>query len=87
MVSSTPRSLFTLGKEPVPILEEAGWAPRPGWTAENLVPTGIFFIITSGGGSIQLSNDSLMQNELYVEHWCIYGIEIYMMKNYIEKVK
>jgi hypothetical protein len=36
--------LFTPGKEPVPIVQEAGWAPRPVWTsAENLTPTGIQF--------------------------------------------
>ena len=30
------------GKEPVPIVQEAGWAPGPVWTgAENLAPTGI----------------------------------------------
>ena len=27
-------------KDPVPILQEAGWAPGPVWTAENLAPTG-----------------------------------------------
>jgi hypothetical protein len=33
---------FTPWKDPVPIVQEAGWAPRPIWTgAENLVPTGI----------------------------------------------
>jgi len=37
-----PRPLFTPGKDPVPIVEEAGWAPGPVWTgAENLTPTGI----------------------------------------------
>ena len=37
-----PRPLFTPGKDPVPIVEEAGWAPGPVWTgAENLAPTGI----------------------------------------------
>jgi len=37
-----PRPLFTPGKEPVPIAQEAGWAPGPVWTgAENLAPTGI----------------------------------------------
>ena len=41
-VSVTPRSLFTSGKDPVPIVQEAGWAPGPVWTgAENLAPTGI----------------------------------------------
>jgi len=39
MVSSTPRPHFTPGKEPVPILQEAGWAPGPVWTgSENLAP-------------------------------------------------
>ena len=41
-VSITPRLLFTPGKYPVPIVQEAGWAPGPVWTgAENLAPTGI----------------------------------------------
>ena len=32
----------TPGKDPVPIAQEAGWAPGSVWTgAENLVPTGI----------------------------------------------
>jgi len=30
------------GKDPVPIVQEAGWASEPVWTgAENLAPTGI----------------------------------------------
>ena len=42
VVSVTPRPLFTPGKDPVPIVQEAGWAPRPVWTvAENLADTGI----------------------------------------------
>ena len=37
-----PRPLFTPGKDTVPIVQEAGWAPGPVWTgAENLAPTGI----------------------------------------------
>ena len=36
VVSSTPRSYFTPGKDPVPIVQVAGWAPGPVWTAENL---------------------------------------------------
>jgi hypothetical protein len=37
-----PWPLFTPGKDPVPIEQEAGWAPGPVWTgAENLAPTGI----------------------------------------------
>ena len=42
MVSSTLRPHFTPGKDPVPILQEAGWAPRPVLTgAENHAPIGI----------------------------------------------
>jgi hypothetical protein len=32
---------FTAGKDPVPIVQEAGWIPGPVWTsAENLAPPG-----------------------------------------------
>ena len=31
VVSSTPQPHFTLWKDPVPILQEAGWAPGPVW--------------------------------------------------------
>ena len=41
VVSSMPWPHFTPGKDPVPILQEAGWAPGPVWGAEMLVPTGI----------------------------------------------
>ena len=41
-VSVTPRPFFPPGKDPVPIVQEAGWAPGPVWTgAENLAPSGI----------------------------------------------
>jgi hypothetical protein len=44
-VSVTPRPLFTPGKDPVPIVQEVGWAPGPVCTdAENFVPAGIFFM-------------------------------------------
>jgi hypothetical protein len=33
---------FNPGKDPVPIVQDAGWAPGPVWTcAKNLAPTGI----------------------------------------------
>jgi hypothetical protein len=49
---SAPRpGRFTPGKDPVPIVQEAGWATGPVWTgAENLAPTGIFFFL--GGGLV-----------------------------------
>jgi hypothetical protein len=38
VVSSTPRPHFTPGKDPVPILQEAGWAPAPVWTGGKSRP-------------------------------------------------
>ena len=38
MVSSTPRLHFTPGKDPVPILQEVGWAPEPVWTGGKSRP-------------------------------------------------
>ena len=38
VVSSTPRPHFTSGKDPVPILQEAGWAPGPVWTGGKSRP-------------------------------------------------
>ena len=34
-------AFFTPGKDPVPIVQKAGWAPEPVWIgAENLAPPG-----------------------------------------------
>ena len=41
LVSSTRRPYFTLGKNPVPIVQEAGWAPGPAWTGGKSLPAGI----------------------------------------------
>jgi len=38
VVSSTPRPQFTPGKDPVPIVQEAGWAPGPVWTCGKSRP-------------------------------------------------
>jgi hypothetical protein len=41
-VSVTPRPLATPGKDPLPIVQEAGWDLGSVWKgAENLIPTGI----------------------------------------------
>jgi hypothetical protein len=47
-VNVMPRLLFTPGKDPVPIVQEAGWAPGSVWTGvKNLAPTGIWTIACS----------------------------------------
>ena len=38
VVSSKPRPHFTPGKDPVPILQKAGWAPGPVWTGRKSRP-------------------------------------------------
>jgi len=38
VVSSTPRPHFTPGKDPGPILQEAGWVPGPVWTGGKSHP-------------------------------------------------
>ena len=38
VVSSMPRPHFTPGKDPVPILQEAGWAQGPVWTGGKSRP-------------------------------------------------
>ena len=41
VVSSTPRLYFTSWKDPVPIVQEAGWTPGLVWTSRKSRPTGI----------------------------------------------
>ena len=38
VVSSTPRPHYTPGKDPVPIVQEAGWAPGPVWMGGKFRP-------------------------------------------------
>jgi len=56
VVSSTPRPHFTPGKDPVPILQEAGWAPGPVWTGGKSRPHPDFFKILSACIPISIYN-------------------------------
>jgi hypothetical protein len=40
VVSGNPRAYFTPGKDPVPIVQEAGWATMPVGTVGKTRPTG-----------------------------------------------
>jgi hypothetical protein len=41
VVSATPRPLYPTERDPVPILQQAGWAPGPVWVGpKNLAHTG-----------------------------------------------
>jgi len=40
VANATPRPLYPLERDPVPIVEEGGWAPGHGWNgAESLAPS------------------------------------------------
>ena len=44
VVNATPRSLYAQERDPLPVIQEAGWAPGPVWKcAENLSPNEIQF--------------------------------------------
>jgi hypothetical protein len=43
VVHGTPRPLYSRERDPVPILQEAGWAPGLVWTCAPPPPTGIRF--------------------------------------------
>ena len=42
VVNATTRPLYPRERDPVPIVQEGGWAPGPVWSGaeENLMPTG-----------------------------------------------
>ena len=47
MVNATPWPLYFRESDPVPIVQESGWASGSVWTnAENLAPTGIVFVLS-----------------------------------------
>jgi hypothetical protein len=55
VVNSTPRPLYPRERDPVPIVQEAGWAQGPVWTgAENLAITGIhqYTVLIEGTSTI-----------------------------------
>ena len=56
-VSSTPRPHFTPGKDPVPILLEAGWAPRPVWTGGKSRPHWNSIPDRPARGSVAIPNE------------------------------
>ena len=58
VVSSTLRPHFTPGKDPVPILQEAGWAPGPVWTSTTTSTTNTTTTTTNNNNN---NNNSQIQ--------------------------
>jgi hypothetical protein len=61
-----PGSHSTPGRGPVPIVQEAGWAPGPVWTGEEISPPAGFFYSKSKFTQIPFLLYSLYS--LYSEH-------------------
>ena len=79
---SAPRpGRFTPGKDPVSIVQEAGWAPGPVWTgAENLAPPQGFDPrtvqpVVSRYTDCRFALDMLVDYEVYVKS---YYLKIYL---------
>jgi len=72
-VSVTPRPHLTPWKDPVPIVQEAGWASGPVWMgAENLAPTGI-----------RSEDRPARRQSLYrLALWCTYVISTKQMQTF-----
>ena len=68
VVSSTPRPQFTPGKDPVPILQEAGWAPGPVWTGGISRPHRDFILSCV---SIGCYTSQGWQSLTHVQCWCL----------------
>ena len=71
VVSSTPRPHFTPGKEPVTILQEAGWAPGPVWTGgksrppRDSIPVILFNVKEKLRPFLSLTFTELKNDQLY----------------------
>ena len=58
--AARPGRTLPHGKDPVPLVQEAGWAPGPVWTdAENLVPTGIRSLDRPAHNSVTIPTELL----------------------------
>jgi len=72
VVSITPRPHFTPVKDPVPIVQEAGWATGPVWTGGKIIPTEIRSRTVQP--KVQLLNRLSYRAHMYI---CVY-IYIYI---------
>ena len=71
VVNATLRPLYPRKRDPVPIAQEAGWAPEPVWTgAENLALTR-FDHRTVQSIAIRYSNYAIPVHKFYM-YLCVY---------------
>ena len=74
VVSVTPRPYFTPGKDPVPIAQEAVWAPGPVRKGGKSCPTGIWSLDLPACSQLlyQLSYPAHRQEDTYINYSIIY---------------
>jgi len=86
---STPRPHFTLGKDPVSILQEAGWAPGPVWMGKKSCPywDSILDPLTRSQSLYQLSYPSHTHTHTHVYVYIYIYIYIYIHMQYIHTHK
>ena len=78
VVSSTPRPHFTPGKDPVPILQEAGWVLWPVWTGGKSRPHRHSIPDRPALGQSLYRLSYRAYNNIYVQDGKIYIYKIYM---------
>jgi len=76
VVSSTPRPNFTPEKDPVPILQEAGWAPEPDWTGGKSRPHRDLIPDRPSRSSVAIPTE-LPGPLLYTVNWFNYAAQWY----------
>ena len=81
MVSSTPRPHFTPGKDPVPILQEAGWAPGPVRTGGKSLPHGDSIPDRLARSSVAIPTELPGPHSPFVYVWYIIG-ELHRLPSY-----
>jgi len=78
VVSPTPRPHFTPGKDPVPIVQEAGWAPGPVWKGGKSRPHRNSIPDRPGRSSVTIPTELTGPHNIYIYIYIyIYYIHIH----------
>jgi hypothetical protein len=87
VVSSTPRPHFTPGKDPVLIVQEAGWTPGPVWTGGKSRPHRDSIPERPAHSSVAIPTELPGPHKTYCTQFCykilITGISILHSNSYI----
>ena len=77
MVSVTPRPLFTPGKAPIPLVQEAGLALGPVWTcAQSLAPPPGFDPRTVQPIASRYTDNAIRPTQVKCDKFCSYDSDV-----------